>query len=309
MKERIQQVMISAKLVKELRDSTGAGMMDCKNALQEANGDINKANEILRKKGIAKAAKKSDRTANEGSISIKIDENLKKASIIELNSETDFVAKNENFIKLLEQLLNHIHNNELKDLNEINIDGLKFNEYLNNQIAKIGEKIDLRRFQTLKASRNDLVNGYIHSNNKIGVLVHIKVDNEELAKSLGTISKEIAMHIAAMKPLYLDEKDIPADIIEKERQIAKEQLLNEGKDKAIIDKIVPGKIKKFIAENTLLNQKFVKDDKISVADALNNSVKSLNGKAEIIDFIRFELGEGIEKKSQDFASEVAAQLG
>ena len=302
---------ITAADVKKLREATGAGMMDCKKALQEANGDFDKAVEILRKKGIAKAAKKADRVASEGAITVEISPDYKCATITEINSETDFVAQNDNFKELVKKATKHIHVSEIdtvEDLMQTEIDGVKFEEFMKAQIAKIGENIVVRRFDKICVEGNGVVNGYVHMGGKIGVIVAATCDKEEVCDAIKDLLKDIAMHIAAMNPKYLDESAIPESVLEKEREIARAQLEKEGKPANIIEKIIPGKIKKFIEENTLLGQKFVKDDKKTVKQVLDEAAKAAGGTAKIIQFVRYELGEGIEKKQEDFASEVAAQM-
>ena len=302
---------ITAAQVKELRERTGAGMMDCKKALQEANGDMDKAIEILRKKGIAKAAKKADRVASEGTIAVEVSEDNKCATIVEVNSETDFVAKNETFQKLVEKVKTHISTSTVESVEELyksEIDGATFEEYMKAEIAKIGENIVVRRFDRICVEGAGIVSGYLHMGGKIGVIVAATCDKEETCAAIKDLLKDIAMHIAAMNPLYLDEASIPADVIEKEKEIAKAQLEKEGKPANIIEKIIPGKIKKFVEENTLLGQKFVKDDKKSVKQVLDEAAKAAGGEAKIVRFVRYELGEGIEKKEEDFAAEVAAQM-
>ena len=302
---------ITAAQVKELRERTGAGMMDCKKALQEAGGDMEKAIEILRKKGIAKAAKKADRVASEGTIAVEVSEDGKCATIVEVNSETDFVAKNENFKALVEKVKGHIAASEVKTVEELyatTIDGVTFEEYMKEEIAKIGENIVVRRFDRICVDGPGAVAGYLHMGGKIGVIVAAACDSEKTCEAIRPLLKDIAMHIAAMNPKYLDEAAIPADVIEKEKEIAAAQLEKEGKPANIIEKIIPGKIKKFVEENTLLGQKFVKDDKKSVQQILEEAAKAVGGTAKIIKFVRYELGEGIEKKQDDFAAEVAAQM-
>ncbi|WP_234697124.1 translation elongation factor Ts [Nitrosophilus alvini] len=303
---------ISAAMVKDLRLKTGAGMMDCKKALIEAEGDLDKAVDILRKKGIAKAAKKADRVASEGAITIEISDDYKCATISEINSETDFVAQNDNFQALVKKATKHIHvtaPDTVEDLLETEIDGIKFEEFMKAQIAKIGENIIVRRFDRICVEGNGVVNGYLHMGGKIGVIVAAVCDKPEVCDSIKDILKDIAMHIAAMNPKYLDESSIPESVIEKEKEIAVAQLEKEGKPANIIEKILPGKIKKFVEENTLLGQKFVKDDKKTVRQVLEEAAKKAGGTAKIVEFVRYELGEGIEKKGCSFAEEVAQQLG
>lgn len=295
---------ITAQMVKDLRTSTGAGMMDCKKALNEADGDMDKAVVILREKGIAKAAKKSDRVASEGAISVKVSPDYSKAVVCEINSETDFVAKNDNFISLVNETTNYILNssyNTTKEFMDGEINGTKVSEYMIQKMQIIGEKIDFRRFKKITCGDDSVVNGYLHSNGKVGVIVSAKTSNKD---AVIPFLKDVAMHVAAMNPIYLQASDINDDVIEKEKEIAKVQLINEGKPENMIDKIIPGKIKKFSEENSLITQKFIKDDKLTVAQALKN----ISADATITSFFRFELGDGIEKVEQDFASEVASQL-
>jgi len=302
---------VSAAEVKKLRTMTGAGMMDCKKALQEAQGDMDKAVEILRKKGIAKAAKKADRIASEGAVTVEISDDFKCATISEINSETDFVAQNDNFKELVKKATKHIHvtaAESVEDLLQTEIDGVKFEEFMKAEIAKIGENIVVRRFDKICVEGNGVVNGYLHMGGKIGVIVAATCENGEVCDAIKDLLKDIAMHIAAMNPKYLDESAIPESVIDKEKEIAKAQLEKEGKPANIIEKIIPGKIKKFVEENTLLGQKFVKDDKKSVKQVLDETAKAAGGTVKIIQFVRYELGEGIEKKQEDFAAEVAAQM-
>jgi len=302
---------VSAAEVKKLRTMTGAGMMDCKKALQEAQGDMDKAVEILRKKGMAKATKKADRIASEGAVTVEISDDFKCATISEINSETDFVAQNDNFKELVKKATKHIHvtaPESVEDLLQTEIDGVKFEEFMKAEIAKIGENIVVRRFDKICVEGSGVVNGYLHMGGKIGVIVAATCENGEVCDAIKDLLKDIAMHIAAMNPKYLDESAIPESVIDKEKEIAKAQLEKEGKPANIIEKIIPGKIKKFVEENTLLGQKFVKDDKKSVKQVLDETAKAAGGTVKIIQFVRYELGEGIEKKQEDFAAEVAAQM-
>lgn len=302
---------ITAALVKKLREMTDAGMMECKKALVAVEGDIDAAVEHLRKTGMVKAAKKADRSASEGRITIKIDDSGKKATISEINCETDFVSQNDAFDEISGKTTELIHAHEVQDSEALlskEIDGVKFEEYLNTKISKIGENIVVRRFETISCEGSCVINGYVHGNNKVGVLVAAKCSSDDVAKAIRETLKDIAMHAAAMKPKFLNESLIPEDVVENEKGVAREQLLKEGKPENMLDKIIPGKIKKFFEENTLVNQKFVKDDKKSIKEVVSEAAKSAGGEAEIVEYVRFELGEGLEKKSCDFASEVAAQL-
>ncbi len=289
---------ISAKLVMELRAKTGAGMMDCKKALIETNGDLQIAIDYLREKGISKAAKKAARIASEGLVFISVSTDGKTGAMLELNSETDFVAKNEDFINFGNKLVDMILTNDISTVDELKnleIDGSKINDQLASLIATIGENMNIRRFR--KAVSNSFVTTYIHMGGKIGVLLNMEGENNEDNK---TKAKDIAMHVAAMAPDFMERTDVPEEVLEKEKTIVRAQLLEQGKPENIIDKILIGKMNKYYEENCLLQQKFVKDDKLTVAQYAD--------KLKIVSFDRFKLGEGIEKKEEDFASEVAAQI-
>tara|TARA_B100001250_G_scaffold384297_1_gene378989 strand:- start:3 stop:872 length:870 start_codon:yes stop_codon:yes gene_type:complete len=283
---------ITASLVKELRERTGAGMMDCKKALNDTNGDIEAAIEVMRKSGAAKAAKKAGRIAAEGIISIKQKES--DLVILEVNCETDFVAKDENFLSFAETIIEVIIDHDIDDVNDL----LKFNivkqtveEMRQQLIAKIGEKITIRRFE--KHTYKNQVGLYLHGT-RIGVVVEIEGGNEELAK-------DIAMHIAASKPLYIDENNVANEVLDKEREIYIAQAQESGKPAEIIEKMVEGRIKKYIKEITLLGQPFVKDPEQSIEKILKSA------EAKVVSFIRYEVGEGIEKRSDNFAEEVMSQ--
>ena len=285
--------MISALLVKELREKSGAGMMDAKKALLETGGDLEAAEDWLRTKGLLKAEKKSSRIAADGLVGVKVQEN--QAMIIELNSETDFVATNKEFINLVDLILNEGFGVSKKDelLNK-SVTGETIQEIINNKIATIGENISLRRAMCLKGAN---VYSYIHnsvSNNcgKIGVLVSLEGEKDD------DFGKKLAMHIAATAPLAMSDKDIDIDIVNREKKIISEQLASEGKPADIAEKILSGKLKKFYQENTLLNQKFVMDPDASIKQVLENNKQTL------ISFVRFKVGEGIDKKEEDFAAEV-----
>jgi elongation factor Ts len=290
--------------VKELRDITGAGMVDCKNALSENNEDIDLSIEYLRKKGIAKAAKKSDRSASEGLITIF--DSKKIASIIEINSETDFVAKNPEFNSFCEKVSSLCSASE--NLN--NLKETKFNEKdsvasaLINLISKIGENIQIRRFKNI--SYDHCMASYIHNkqsenSGKLAVLLSYKSDNEKIAKDF---SNQLCMHVAASSPQSLDEKSISQDFLENEKKIMKEQLINEGKKPEMIEKIILGKISKIIKDNTLLGQKWVINPELTVQAAIKNFENETKSSFEIKDFVRYKVGEGIVVKKTDFAEEV-----
>lgn len=289
---------ISAKLVKELRDQTGAGIMDCKRALTEANGDLKKAVDVLREKGMAKAAKKSSRIAAEGLAEIKISGN--KAVALEVNSETDFVAKNAEFKQLINTLAEHILTQDSAEVAEVlkqKLNGTDetVEDHITAAIAKIGEKLSLRRFAVVEKSDDETFGAYLHMGGRIAALVKITGDNAEAAKDL-------AMHVAAIKPRYMTEKEIPADVVAHEKEVLTQEALGEGKPANIVEKMVIGRLKKFFKDICIVDQPFVKDGDITVAEFL----KSKN--AEIKSFVRFEVGEGIEKKEENFADEVKAQM-
>lgn len=289
--------MITASLVKELRDKSGAGMLDCKKALEASNGDINAAMDYLREKGIAKAAKKSDRIAAEGIASVLIKGN--DAVILEINSETDFVAKNEEFKTLVDTILETLVSSNAKTLDEaleLKNGNSTIKELIVSKTATIGEKLSLRRFSKITKKDNESFGSYIHMGGRIAVLTLIEGTNEEIAK-------DVAMHAAAMRPLYLKSSEVPTDVLEKEKTIIREQLINEGKPEDKIENILVGKVRKYYEEVCLEDQIYVKaENKETVSKFVQN-----NG-GKIINMIRYEVGEGMEKKEENFAEEVAAQL-
>lgn len=288
---------ITASLVKELRERTGAGMMDCKKALTQTDGNIEAAIDYLRENGIAKAAKKADRIAAEGLSYIEVKGN--KAVILEINSETDFVAKNEKFVALVKNVANAILAAEPKSLEEalqVQAEGGTVEAVINEGIATIGEKLSLRRFEVLYKTDADAFGAYSHMGGRIGVLTLIEGSTDEQA------AKDVAMHIAALAPRYLDESEVPADVLEHEKKVLTEQALNEGKPANIVEKMIVGRINKFLEEITVVKQKFVKDDSLTV----EKFVASKGGK--LAKFVRYEVGEGIEKKEDNFAEEVMSQV-
>ena len=289
---------ITAQMVKELREKTGAGMMDCKKALQEADGCMDRAVDILREKGLSKAAKKADRIAAEGLVAIEMNADNTVASIVEVNSETDFVAKNEEFKELVNVLLATIMNNDVEDEESIlalPYEGATINDYLIAKTAKIGEKLSFRRFAKVEKTDSESFGSYIHMGGRIAVLTIVEGTSEEVAK-------DVAMHAAAMRPKYIRKENVPADELDREREVLKEQAINEGKPAEIAEKMVEGRIQKYYKEICLEEQPFVKDGDISVSTYVKN-----NG-GSIINMIRFEVGEGIEKKEEDFATEVMNQI-
>lgn len=351
---------VTAEDVKKLRQATDAPMMDCKKALTECDGDYDKAVEWLKQRGIAQAAKKADRVAAEGLLGIKVSDTFASASLVEVNSETDFVAKNDGFIALVGNTAMQIFSSGVStvaELHESAFESGKFSEYFTQTVAKIGEKIEVRRFVTLNAGAHGVVNGYVHSNGRVGVLVAAQCDSDKTAQAMAPMLKNVAMHAAAMKPKTLRYQDFdpayvaaetagrieaikkeneerarlkkpllgepkyvsmmqltPEVLAEAENEI-KEELKAEGKPEKIWDKIIPGKIERFIADNTtldkqlaLLDQVYVLDDSMNVAQAVAAEAKKHGGTAQIVEFVLFEVGEGIEKKVDDFAAEVAAQM-
>ena len=297
------------KDIKKLREMTDAGMMDCKQALAASDGDMDAAQEWLRKKGLGAAAKKAGKVAAEGAIVMKIGDH--KAVLGEINSQTDFVAQNDKFQAFTAEVIAHAFDNNLNDaeaLNASQINGQPFAEFMSLNIATIGENMVARRFAAIEADETTAVNGYVHANGKVGVIVAAKCDSSDTAAAVKGALKEIAMHAAAMSPRFLDESKIDTKVIEKEKEIAKAQLIKEGKPEAILEKILPGKIKRFLQDNTLVDQKFVMNDKLSVAEHLSAVAKEAGGSATLVDFVRLELGEGIEVAEEDFAAEVAAQM-
>ncbi|MFA5501182.1 MAG: translation elongation factor Ts [Sulfurovaceae bacterium] len=344
--------------IKKLREMTNAGMMDCKKALSEADGDMDKAIEWLRDQGLGAAAKKASKVAAEGLVSMKVEG--KKAVIVEVNSQTDFVAQNEKFKNTVSEVVAHAFENNLADAEAINastINSMPFSEYLSLQIATIGENLVVRRAGMIDGDELTAVNGYIHANGQVGVIISAKCDSAATAEAMTSVLKDVAMHAAAMRPTTLSYKDFDAAYvadetagriikIEKENEERsrlgkpllnipkyismaqltpevlagaeadiKEKLKAEGKPEQIWDKIVPGQLARFISDNTtldqeqcLLDQKFVMDDSITVAQYIENKAAAAGGTAFIDTFIRLEVGEGIEVVEEDFAAEVAKQM-
>ena len=298
---------ITAQMVKELRESTGAGMMDCKKALQEAEGNMERAIDILREKGLSKAAKKADRIAAEGLVAIEINEDNTVASIVEVNSETDFVAKNEDFKTLVKDvalMALATENTEVAELLAENHSEGVLSEVLNNRIATIGEKLDVRRFA--KISTNGQVAGYIHGGGKIGVLVEMITpcrDAEVIA-----MGRDIAMQAAAMNPKYVSRDDVDPEYIAHETEILTQQALNEGKPANIVEKMIKGRLEKQLKEVCLLEQPFVKNGDLTIKQLVAETAKKLGTEIALGNVVRFEVGEGIEKKEENFAEEVAKQL-
>ena len=289
--------MISASLVKELREKTGAGMLDCKKALEANNADIEASIDWLREKGISKAAKKADRIAAEGTAAILIDGN--NAVIIEVNSETDFVAKNEEFQNLVKTILETIIKSDVSTLEEaleLSTAEGTINDLIISKTATIGEKLSLRRFNKVTKADNESFGEYIHMGGKIAVLTLTENTDEAVAK-------DVAMHAAAMRPSFVSIEDVPAEVVEKEKVVLTEQAMNEGKPQEIAEKMVQGRIQKFYKEICLEEQPFVKDGDINVKTFVKNNGGSIKT------MYRYEVGEGMEKREENFAEEVAKQMG
>ncbi len=290
--------MITANMVKELREKTGAGMMDCKKVLTETDGDMEKAAELLRERGIAKAAKKSGRIAAEGLVASYVAADKKVGAIVEVNAETDFVAKNDEFKSFVNDIAKIVAEENPADVEallEVKYLGTEktVRETLTEKIATIGENMSIRRFSRFEST--GLVESYIHGEGKIAVLVDFAKGDEEVAK-------DVCMQVAAARPEYLCEAEVPAEAVEKEMEILKAQAMNEGKPAEIAEKMVKGRIGKFYAEICLVNQEFVKNPDMKVSELLKSKG------AEIVRFARFEKGEGLEKKEENFAEEVMKQL-
>lgn len=293
--------MISTSMIKELREKSGAGMLDCKKALEATDGNMDNAIDWLREKGISKAAKKADRIAAEGTASILVEGN--DAVIVEVNSETDFVAKNDEFQDLVNKILKTIMNSDISGSDDSDIervlkldcDGETLGDLIVSKTAKIGEKINLRRFAKISKSDTESFGSYIHMGGKIAVLTVVDNVNDEVAK-------DVAMHAAAMRPKYVKKENVPEAEVNREREVLKEQAINEGKPAEIAEKMVEGRLQKFFKEICLEEQDFVKDSDVNVKTFISN-----NG-GSIVNMIRFEVGEGIEKKEENFAEEVMNQL-
>lgn len=346
------------KDIKKLREMTEAGMMDCKKALVASDGDMDAAVAWLRDQGMGAAARKAGKVAAEGAIGVKVEG--KKAVVVEINSQTDFVAQNDKFLNVMSTVVNHTFDNSIADAEAINastIDGQAFADYLSLQVATIGEKLVVRRSALIDGDENTAVNGYVHSNGQNGVIIEAKCDSAATAEAMTAALKDVAMHAAAMSPSTLSYKDFDAayvadetkgrivaiekeneelsrlgktlrnvpqyismsqlteDVMAKTEEALKVELAAEGKPEKIWDKILPGKIARFISDNTtldqeqcLLDQKFVMDDSKTVAQYIEDKAKAAGGTAEITSFTRLEVGEGIEVKEEDFAAEVAAQM-
>lgn len=303
---------ITAAMVKDLRDRTGAGMMDCKKALAETNGDIEAAVDWLRTKGLAAAAKKAGRTAADGLVGVAVKGNV--GAVVEVNAETDFVAKNEQF----QQFVTEVAEIALGTGNDVEAllsaahpSGASVKDTLTGHIATIGENMNIRRAAVLAVDPGVVVS-YVHNAaaeglGKIGVLVALQSTAD--TDALAALGKQLAMHVAASNPLALDDSGVDPEVIERERAIAREKASESGKPAEIVEKMVEGTVRKFVSESTLLGQAFVMDGKTRVADVLADAAKELGAPVSIAAFVRFQLGEGIDKQESDFAAEVAAAAG
>ena len=298
---------ITAQMVKELRETTGAGMMDCKKALQEAEGNMERAIDLLREKGLSKAAKKSDRIAAEGLVAIEMNADNTVGAIVEINSETDFVAKNEDFKTFVKDVAEMALATEKEDvaglLTESHKEGA-LSEVLNNRIATIGEKLDIRRFA--KITTNGQVAGYIHGGGKIGVLVELETESRDA--DVLAMGKDIAMQVAAMNPKYVSKDDVDQEYIAHETEILTQQALNEGKPANIVEKMIKGRLEKQLKEVCLVEQAFVKNPDLTIKQLVADAAKKVGSEIKVARVVRFEVGEGIEKKEENFAEEVAKQL-
>lgn len=299
---------VTAALVKELRERSGAGMMDCKKALVQTDGDIEKAIDYLRENGIMKAQKKAGRIAAEGLVRVAFGEGNKTAAIVEVNSETDFVAKNEEFVEFVENLADEVLAKGNMPMEQFMAEPFTegtVQETLTAKVAKIGENLSIRRFA--KVEEDGVVyTGYIHGGGRIGVIVGIKTD--ATAEEIAAVGKDVAMQVASMNPKFVNEAGVDPEYLESEKKILTEAVLNEGKKPEMVERIVAGKIKKELKEVCLLDQPFVKNGDFSVQQYVENAAKELGKDMEVVSMVRYEVGEGIEKKEDDFAAEVAAQV-
>ena len=283
---------ITAAQVNDLRQRTGAGMMDCKRALEEANGDVQKAIEVLRKKGASVAAKRAEKSANEGLIVTKISDDKKTGTILEINCETDFVAKSEDFVNLADYVINAVHKNKPKNVEELLSKNSDVQNKLNDVLGKVGEKIEISRFDILEADNGILVD-YIHMGSKLGVLIKFD-DVKDGSDELSVIGKDMAMQVAAMNPISIKREDVPKTVVDKELEIYKELAKKEGKPEQILEKIAMGRLNKFYQENVLLEQAFIKDNSKTVGDLLKDFNSKHDSKTRVTKFDRFHLGD--EKK-------------
>lgn len=306
------------KEIKELRDRTGAGMMDCKKALEETGGDMNAAIEYLRKKGIASSAKKASRIAAEGLVSMVLSDDLSVGALVEVNAETDFVAKNKEFSSFVDRLASLVHQHrpvDMQALNELDYEDKSVDLTLKELIARIGENMNIRRFDHVEVDKG-IVAGYLHGNGRIGALVALKTDLSQ--DKVAELGKDLAMQVASMNPKYISRDDVDTDYIESEKKILLEQAINENaqaeaagqkaKPQNIIEKMVEGRLNKELKDVCLLEQAFIKDGDLTVGNLVKNKEKELGSKIVVEKIIRYEVGEGLEKREENFAEEVAKQM-
>ena len=300
---------VTASMVKELREMTGAGMMDCKNALVACDGNMDQAVDFLREKGLAKAAKKAGRIAAEGLVKLAFGAENKTAALVEVNSETDFVAKNEEFIAFVDglaELALTAESDDIEAFKAMHFERATDQEVLTAKIAKIGENMSVRRLHKM-ATPGVVYTGYVHNKGQIGVIVGIKT--EATQEEVNVCAKDVAMQVASMSPKFVDESQVDPEWLAKETEIAKQQLLEEGKPEKMLERIIPGKIKAIKKEVCLVDQKFVKNSDMTVGQYVESVAKELGKDMQVVEMARFEVGEGIEKKEEDFAAEVAKQMG
>ncbi len=303
---------VTAALVKELRETTGVGMVECKNALVETDGNIEKAIELLREKGLAAAAKKAGRIASEGLVYAYITDDNKKAVVVEVNSETDFVAKNQDFRTYVDQVAKQAAATSAANMDEFFAETWAFDntvtvrEALSQKISVIGENLNIRRFEKFEKTENGALVSYIHGGGRVAVLLHLVSENE--GEALVEAGKNICMQIAAMSPKFVDRNSVPADFIEKEKEILTQQALNEGKAANIVEKMIQGRLNKELKEFCLIDQEYVKNSDVTVAGYLEEVSKEIGSKITVKAFVRFETGEGLEKKEENFAEEVSKVL-
>lgn len=303
-------MQITAKMVGELRERTGVGMMDCKKALVKTEGDIEKAIEILREKGLAAAAKKAGRIASEGLVSAYITDDKKVGAVVEFNCETDFVAKNEEFISMSNNLAKQAALSKTENIEELLMEKYIANEEVTVKdavtalIAKLGENMNLRRFKRISA-KNGIVASYIHGGGRIGVIVNVESDKDTI---LDEVAKEMTLQVAAANPLFLTKEDVSKDALEKEKEIYRQQALNEGKPEKVVEKMIEGRIQKYYKEVCLMEELYIRDQDINVRKFIEQKSKENGSEIKVVQFARFEKGEGIEKKEEDFAEEVKKQM-
>ncbi len=304
---------IKAAQVKDLRERTGAGMMECKKALTEANGDLEEAVKVLRKKGLAAASKKAGRITSEGLVQARVEGS--RGVLIEVNCETDFVAQNADFQELvagLEGLVVEQAPTSVEALLELkwpgNAEGHTVADVVSTRIATIGENISVRRFERYQTEGNGVLGSYVHGNGRIGVIVELAVEGGD-PEVWAELARELAMHVAAAEPRFLHRDEVTQGDLDAEKEIAREQAIKSGKPEAVVEKIVTGKMEKFYGESVMLEQPYIRDDKLSVQQFIGKRAADKGGKAEVVRFTRFKLGEGLEKRSDDFAAEVMSQVG